>query len=62
MRQCKPRAHLQRECTGWFFLDPYFRWVARDRWNNWIASGNTRKECEEETRKKGYVPESQERR
>ena len=57
MRERKPRAYLEKEITGHWCFEPIVRWVARDRWNNWIASGKTRKECEAECRYRGYVPE-----
>ena len=56
-RKKKPRAYLQREITGHWCFEPIVTWVARNDWGNWVASGRTRKECEEECRLYGYVPE-----
>ena len=52
----KEHAYL-KEHTGWFMWEPMFRWVARDYWGHQVASGRTKKECQQETRRAGYVPE-----
>lgn len=57
MRKRKPRAYLTKEIAGHLCFDPIVRWVARDYWNSWVASGRTRKECEAACRDRGYVPE-----
>ena len=57
-RQRKPRAYLKKVCNGWFGFEPTFMWVARDYWGNAVAYGYTRKVCERECRRFGYVPES----
>ena len=56
-RQYKPRAYLERVRNGYFMTSYCYMWVARDTWGNWVASGRTRKDCESETRRAGYVPE-----
>lgn len=53
----KPRAYMEKEIIGHWCFEPDVRWVARDRWGNWVASGRTRKDCEKECRTHGYVPE-----
>ena len=53
----KEHAYLKKEHTGWFMWEPMFRWVARDYWGHQVASGRTKKECQQETRQAGYVPE-----
>lgn len=57
MKTRKPRAYLEKYRTGYFGLEYTYRWIATDRWNNQVASGKTRKECETECRRNGYVPE-----
>ena len=52
----KPTAWLKQEYVGWFGFEPVIKWIARDTWSNWVASGNTRKECEANCRMHGYVP------
>lgn len=56
MKERKPHAYLEKVINGYFYFEPTTRWIARDRWGNWIASGKTRKECEKECRLYGYVP------
>lgn len=56
MKERKPRAYVEKCRTGYFGLGYTYRWVARDYWNNQVASARTRKECEEECRQKGYIP------
>ena len=51
----KEHAYLTKEQAGWFMLEYTYRWVARDCWGNTVASARTRKECEQETRRAGYV-------
>lgn len=57
MRKRKPRAYLTKEITCHWCFEPIVKWVARDYWNNRIALGKTRKECEVNCRANGYVPE-----
>lgn len=52
----KPTAWLKQEYIGWFGFEPVIKWIARDTWSNWVASGNTRKECEANCRMHDYVP------
>lgn len=52
----KPTAYLAKEKTGHFMLEYAYRWVARDRWGNLVASRRTKKECQQETRRAGYTP------
>lgn len=52
----KPRAYLERVAVGWFMLDTVYMWIAEDTWGNRVASGRTRKECEANCRRAGYVP------
>lgn len=52
----KESAYLKRESIGWFGFEPVVKWIARDTWGNWVASGKTRKECEANCRIHGYVP------
>jgi len=52
----KKSAYLTREMTGHFMLTPTVSWIARDTWGNWITSGRTRKECEQNCRDLNYVP------
>ena len=56
MRYRKPTAWMKRECTGWFMTELVVKWVARDTWGNFVASGRTRKECESNCRLHGYTP------
>lgn len=56
MRRRKPMAYLERKVTGWFMLEVLYTWVAEDTWGNTIARCRTRKECEAECRRAGYVP------
>jgi len=56
-RQYKPRAYLEKLCNGYFVFSPVFCWRSTDRWGNLVAYGRTRKECERNTRERGYVPE-----
>ena len=57
MRTQKPRAYLALYRNGYFGPGYTFRWIAKDSWGNQVASGRTRKECEAECRRNGYVPE-----
>lgn len=57
MKTRKPRAYLNKYRTGYFGLEYTYRWITKDYWNNLVASGKTRKECEAECRRNGYVPE-----
>jgi hypothetical protein len=52
----KPTAYLAKERTGYFMMEYTYRWVARDYWGNRVASGRTKRECQQETRKAGYTP------
>lgn len=52
----KPTAYLAKEKTGYFMLEYTYRWVARDYWGNQVASGRTKRECQQETRRAGYTP------
>ena len=56
-RQRKERAYLEFYRTGWFMGEYTYSWIARDYWGNYVASARTRKECEQECRYRGYVPE-----
>lgn len=56
MRRRKPRAYLKKYITGYFGFEYSYHWVAKDCWDNSIASCKTRKECEAECRRRGYVP------
>ena len=57
-RQRKPRAYLKKVQNGWFMFQPVIEWVAYNAWGNSVAWGHTRKDCEQECRRLGYVPES----
>lgn len=52
----KESAYLKRESIGWFGLDSIVKWIARDTYGNWIASGKTRRECEANCRMCNYTP------
>ena len=56
MKERKQSAYLTKEIIGHFGFEYIEKWVARDYWGNWVASGRTRKECEAECRIHGYVP------
>lgn len=55
-RPRKPSCYLTKECVGWFLLDVIFEWIARDNWENVVARGKTKKECEKNAREYGYTP------
>ena len=57
MKTYKPRAYMRKVCNGWWMLEPTYEWRAYNDWNNYVASGRTRKECERACRLEGYVPE-----
>lgn len=52
----KQHAYLEKVRDGYFMLEYTYRWVARDYWGHQVASGRTKKECQQETRRAGYVP------
>ena len=52
----KPTAYLTKVRDGYFMLEYTYRWVARDYWGHQVASGRTKKECQQETRRAGYTP------
>lgn len=52
----KPTAYLTKIRDGYFMLEYTYRWVARDYWGHQVASGRTKKECQQETRRAGYTP------
>lgn len=56
MKSRKPTAYLAPYITGHFCFEPVTEWLAKDRWENTIARGRTRRECEQEARRAGYVP------
>ena len=58
MKQRKPRAYLAKYRTGYFGLEYTYCWIAHDYWHHEVARGKTKKECEAECRRKGYVPEN----
>ena len=53
----KPRASLEKKTIGYSFGLPQTEWVACNEWGNSIAWGKTRKECEADCRRAGFVPE-----
>jgi len=57
MNKRKPRAYLTKKTIGHFMYKPVIRWVAYDEWSRFITTGKTKKECEAECRRYGYVPE-----
>lgn len=63
MRERKPRAYLEPKIVSYGLLDmalgfkPKRSWEARDYCGHLVAWGDTRKECEDECRYYGYVPE-----
>ena len=52
----KPTAYLTKVRDGYFMLEYTYHWVARDYWGNQVASGRTKRECQQETRRAGYTP------
>jgi len=56
MRHYKPAAYVAPYYNGYFMLGRTVTWCAKDDWNNTVAWGMTRKECEQEAREKGYTP------
>ena len=56
MNKRKESAYLKQEVTGWFMFEYTARWVARDSYGNWITSGRTRRECEQNCRCMNYTP------
>ena len=56
-RNRKPRAYLKYYRTGYFGFEYTYDWIAKDLWGNEVARGKTRKECESDCRRNGYVPE-----
>lgn len=53
----KPRAYMEKKIVGHFCFEPIVEWIAYNYWGNSVAWGKTRKECEAECRRNGYVPE-----
>lgn len=56
MRTARESAYLTKEIIGHFMFELTVRWIARDYWGNWITSGRTRKECEQNCRDLNYTP------
>lgn len=56
MKSRKPTAYLAPYITGHFCFKPVREWLAKNDWGNTIAWGKTRRECEQEARRAGYVP------
>lgn len=56
-RQKKPWAYLDKYITGYFGLERTTAWIARDYWDNEVARGRTRRECEQRCRERGYAPQ-----
>ena len=56
MKSRKPTVYLAPYITGNFSFEPVKAWLAKDRWGNTIARARTRRECEQEARRAGYVP------
>ncbi|WP_300346020.1 hypothetical protein [uncultured Oscillibacter sp.] len=52
----KPKAYLKQYYNGYFMFERAKVWIATDTFENFIASGRTREECEAECRRKGYRP------
>ena len=57
MRKRRPRAYLRMEIVGYWMFEVEHTWIARDYWGVEITRAKTRKECEANCRKYGYVPE-----
>ena len=55
-RKEKPRAYIAPYQNGWFMLEPCIEWLGKNDYNNTVAWGKTRKECERDCRRNGYVP------
>jgi len=55
-RQTKPTAYIAPYITGHFMLEPVREWLGKNYWGNTVAWGKTRRECEQECRRAGYIP------
>lgn len=56
MARAKETAYMRPYYTGYFGLERTVHWEARDYWGKLVASGRTRRDCERETRARGYKP------
>lgn len=56
MREQKPRAYMEHKVTGWIMGLPEVKWIAYDKYGSAITWSDTRKDCENECRRYGYVP------
>lgn len=52
----KPTAYVKPYYNGCFLLERTISWIATDCFGNNVASASTRKECEAECRRAGYIP------
>lgn len=56
MRARKPNCYLEKRWTGYFMMEYTYCWYAFDDYNNVVATGKTRKDCENVARAAGYTP------
>ena len=55
-RKEKERAYIAPYENGYFMFEKTIMWMGKNAWGNSVAWGRTRKECERDCRRNGYVP------
>lgn len=56
-KRSRPVAYVAPYIVGHFCFEPIKKWLGKDYWGTTIASGRTRRECEQACRDAGYKPE-----